>query len=87
MPLFKKRAGAVGQITNPMASMHPCSHAIMQPCNIIPPHLFFPSSYLLSFPSSLFTPWPPEAREKFKKENRHLVLKVCRKRYIKESQR
>jgi glycosyltransferase involved in cell wall biosynthesis len=28
----------------------------MHSCNIIPTHLFFPSSYLLSFPSSLFTP-------------------------------
>jgi dihydroflavonol-4-reductase len=34
----------------------------MQPCNIISPYIFFPSSYLLSFPASLFTPWPPEAK-------------------------
>jgi len=32
-------------------------------------HLFFPASYLLSFPSSLFTPWPPEANRKKKVEN------------------
>jgi hypothetical protein len=34
----------------------------MQSCNIIPTYLFFPSSYLLSFPASLFSPWPPEAK-------------------------
>jgi hypothetical protein len=49
------------KITNPMASMHLCIHAIMLSQNIIPTHLFFPSSYLPSFPASLFTPWPPEA--------------------------
>jgi hypothetical protein len=38
-------------------------HAFMHPCNIIPTQLFFPSSYLLSFPSSLFPPWPPEAKK------------------------
>jgi hypothetical protein len=59
MHLSKKKAGAVSQITmskitNPMASMHPC--------NIIPTHLFFPSSYLPIFPSSLFTPWSPKAK-------------------------
>jgi hypothetical protein len=37
-------------------------HPSMQSCNIISTHLFFPSSYLLSFPSSIFTPWPPEAK-------------------------
>jgi hypothetical protein len=35
----------------------------MHPCHIIPTHLFFPASYLLSFPASLFTPWPPEAKK------------------------
>jgi hypothetical protein len=40
------------KITNPEASM--------QSCNIIPTHLFFPSSYLLSFP---LYPWPPGEKE------------------------
>jgi fumarate hydratase class II len=39
----------------------------MQSCHIIHNHLFFPASYLLSFPASLFTPWPPEAKMKNKK--------------------
>jgi hypothetical protein len=29
----------------------------------LPTQLFFPSSYLPIFPSSLFTPWPPEAEK------------------------
>ncbi|UCH95095.1 MAG: hypothetical protein JSV88_33250 [Candidatus Aminicenantes bacterium] len=69
MRLSKKKAGAKIQITNkfqitmskitkPMVSMHPC--------NIIPTHLFFLSSYLLSFSASLFTPWPPEVRIKWR---------------------
>jgi hypothetical protein len=43
------------------ASMHPCIHALIHAHHIIPTHLFFPSSYLPSFPASFFTRWPPEA--------------------------
>jgi predicted amidohydrolase len=35
----------------------------MHSCHIIPTHLFFPVSYLLSFPASLFTTLPPEAKK------------------------
>jgi hypothetical protein len=45
----------MSKITNPMPSMQPCNHAFMLSHHIILTHLFFPSSYLLSFPASLFT--------------------------------
>ena len=58
---YKLQTNSKLQCPKLQTKRHPCIHAIMQSCNIIHTHLFFPSSYLLSFPSSLFTPWPPEA--------------------------
>jgi predicted transposase/invertase (TIGR01784 family) len=68
----------MSKITNPMSSMHPCIHAIMQSCNIISHHLIPPIPHYSKSLSQLYSfshlpissashlpslpPWPPEAK-------------------------